>query len=279
MVTKKWWPAPAKLNLFLHITGRRDDGYHELQTLFQILDYGDRIAFEILPESPQITRVTNLPGVLSEDDLMVKAAALLQQSSNLQQGVNIYLDKKLPMGGGLGGGSSDAATVLLVLNELWGCGYQTAELAELGAQLGADIPVFVKGYTAWGEGVGERLQPLNLDEQWYLVLKPPIEVSTKALFSSSQLTRDCHPITIADFSVKPTTNVFEPLVISSYPEVKKALQWLQRYAPVRMTGTGACVFAAFNSKQEALEVLEKVPVDFVGFIARGVNKSPLLDLL
>ncbi len=276
---KQWWPAPAKLNLFLHITGLRPNGYHELQTLFQMLDYGDRIAFEINHNSSQITRVTDLPGVLAEDDLMVKAATLLQEYSGSKQGVYIYLDKKLPMGGGLGGGSSDAATVLLVLNKLWGCGYQTTELAELGMQLGADVPVFIEGNTAWGEGIGERLQPLQLDTQWYLVLKPQVEVSTKELFSSSQLTRDCHPITIADFKVKPTTNVFEPLVKSIYPEVEKALQWLRQYAPARLTGTGACVFAAFNSKQQATEAFQKMPPGFAGFIARGVNKSPLMELL
>ncbi len=276
---KQWWPAPAKLNLFLHITGRRPDGYHELQTLFQLLDYGDRIAFEITPNSSQITRVTNLPGVLSEDDLVVKAARLLQQASGSQQGVAIYLDKKLPMGSGLGGGSSDAATVLVVLNKLWDCGYQTLELAQLGASLGADVPVFIEGNTAWGEGIGERLQPLDMEEQWYLVVKPPIEVSTKELFSSSQLTRDCHPITIADFQVKTTVNVFEPLVKSSYPEVKKALQWLQQYAPARMTGTGACIFAAFKSEQQATAVLEMIPDNITGFVARGVDKSPLMNLL
>ena len=278
-ISVKWWPAPAKLNLFLHLTGRRDDGYHYLQTLFQLLDYGDRLAFDVDHGQSVVERVTPLSGVASDDDLVVTAARLLQKSFAVKKGVQISLRKQLPMGGGLGGGSSDAATTLLVLNQLWGCGCSIDELSTLGAEIGSDIPVFVRGYTSWGEGVGEVLKPLKLEKKWYLVLKPAIEVSTKALFSYPELTRDCHPITIADFLGGDTTNVFQPFVMKSYPEVKKALQWLQQYAPAKLTGTGACVFAEFNSREQAKKVIEVLPAGMQGFVAEGVNQSPLHAML
>lgn len=275
----KWWPAPAKLNLFLHLTGRRDDGYHYLQTLFQLLDYGDQLAFDIDHDQAIIERVTPLSGVASDEDLVVRAAQLLQKSAAVNNGVQIYLRKQLPMGGGLGGGSSDAATTLLVLNRLWNCGFSIDELSTIGAELGADIPIFVRGYTSWAEGIGDVLKPVKLEKKWYLVLKPAIEVSTEALFSSPELTRDCHPITIADFLGGDTSNVFQPLVMKSYPEVKKALQWLQQFASARLTGTGACVFAEFNSREQADKVIEVLPIDMQGFVAEGLNQSPLHAML
>jgi 4-diphosphocytidyl-2-C-methyl-D-erythritol kinase len=270
------WPAPAKINLFLHITGRRADGYHLLQTVFQFLDYGDRLDFE--PRADGIVRaVRPLPGVDPEDDLTVRAARLLQRHSGVKQGVDIHLDKRLPLGGGLGGGSSDAATVLWALNCLWGLDLSPDVLADLGLRLGADVPVFVHGRAAWAEGVGEVLTPLTLEEPWYLVLVPPVQVPTAAIFADPDLTRDCDTLTIDGFlSGDHGLNVCEPVVRRRYPEVAAALAWLSTLAPARMSGTGACVFAAFAHEQAAMEAYGEMPTGWRGFVAAGRNRSPLL---
>ncbi len=270
-----WFTAPAKLNLFLHITGRRADGYHELQTLFQLLDRGDRLAFEG-NDSGRIRRRGEVPGVAPEDDLTVRAARALQARCGTRQGADIYLDKRLPLGGGLGGGSSDAATVLRVLDRLWGCHLPEAELLALARGLGADVPVFVAGHSAWAEGIGERLTPVSLPPAWYLVVRPPVAVATAELFAAPELTRDCRPIKIRDFLAAGGENVFEPLVRRRYPAVREALDWLARHAPARLTGTGSCLFAAFATQQAAEAVRRRLPVRWSAFVAAGVDRSPLL---
>jgi len=272
------WPAPAKLNLFLHITGRRDDGYHNLQTVFQLLDYSDELVFNQRDDG-KVTRRSGPQGVPPELDLTVRAAKLLQQQTGVSRGVDISIKKRLPMGGGLGGGSTDAATTLVALNQLWQCGLSRKRLAKLGSQLGADIPVFINGHSAWAEGIGEKLTTLELPERWFLILSPSVEVKTAALFTAPELTRDCKPITIADFLETGAGNVFEPVVRTRYPEVAEALDWLSQYAAARLTGTGSCVFASFPNRQKAEHVLAQLPEPRVGFIARGVNHSPLLDRL
>lgn len=277
--TLQYWPAPAKLNLFLHITGRRDDGYHLLQSVFQFLDYNDEIAFE-LTDDGSISRQTDIPGVAEADDLIVRAAKLLQQSSGTTQGVKLYIKKKLPMGGGLGGGSSDAATVLLVLNQLWKTGLNQQQLAELGLQLGADVPVFIHGTAAFVEGVGEQISPIQPPEKWILVIHPQINVSTAEIFNDSGLTRDCAAIKICDLSEAVLSNVCEPIACKHYPQIAEAITWLSGYnQSARMTGTGACVFAEFNSQHEAEELLQRLPEKWQGFVAKGVNQSPLFKQL
>jgi 4-diphosphocytidyl-2-C-methyl-D-erythritol kinase len=274
------WPAPAKLNLFLHITGRRPDGYHLLQTVFQLLDYGDTLHFEITQDT-RIRRRTGLPGVDESHDLTVRAARLLQSRCAVIAGVDIHLNKRLPMGGGLGGGSSDAATALVALNQLWRCGLSTQRLMSLGLELGADIPVFVQGRSAWAEGVGERLRTLELPRRWYLVVKPPVEVPTANVFAAPELTRNLLPITIRDFFSARGANVFEPVVRSRYSQVAEVLDWLdargkQHSTRARLTGTGSCVFASFASLESAQLLLAEVPDDWQAFVAAGVNHSPLL---
>ncbi len=272
------WTAPAKLNLFLHILGRRSDGYHNLQTLFQLIDYGDRIAFDVSHHN-SIRRVTDIKGVASSKDLMVQAARALQLSCGSANGVDIYIEKRLPMGGGLGGGSSDAATTLLVLNQLWGCELPVSELVKLGRQLGADVPVFIQGTSAWAEGIGDELTAIALPQMYYLVIKPAVEVATKGLFAAQELTRDCSPIRIRDFPGLDMKNVFEPLVREKYPQVDQAMHWLEQFVPARLTGTGSCIFAEFSDKNEAAKVLTLMPDDYQGFIAQGVNQSPVLTEL
>ncbi len=273
------WPAPAKLNLFLHITGRRDDGYHLLQTVFQFLDFGDRLRFQLRNDG-RVQRLNTLPGVAPEQDLVVRAARLLQESCEQARGVDIEVDKRLPLGGGLGGGSSDAATTLVALNQLWGCGLDQAALAQLGLSLGADVPVFIQGQAAWAEGVGEQLTPVDLPEPWFVVLCPPITVSTAEVFSAPQLRRDCPPITIRDFLAGGVVhNVCEPLVRARYPEVDAALRDLDTFAPARMTGTGACVFAAFADESAAHQAYEVLAEKWPCFVARGMNTSPLRQAL
>lgn len=278
MTTDAPWPAPAKLNLFLHIVGRRPDGYHLLQSVFQFLDHGDLIHFTV-HDRDEVRRVSSLPGVAPEHDLVVRAAQLLRQETGYRGGVDIRVDKRLPMGGGLGGGSSDAATTLVALNRLWGLGLSQEALAALGLCLGADVPVFVRGEAAWAEGVGERLQPVELPEPWFVVLVPPVSVSTAEVFSDPELTRNCLPITIRDFLRGAGGNVCEPVVRRRYPQVAEALDWLATHAPARMTGTGACVFAAFEDEFAARAALAARPVGFDGFVARGCNRSPLLARL
>ena len=267
------WPAPAKLNLFLHVTGRREDGYHELQTLFQLLDHGDTLRFR-LRDDGRIVRGNPLPGVAESDDLCVRAARLLQDEAGRRDGAEITLDKRLPLGGGLGGGSSDAATVLVALNAMWGTGLTTAELAGLGARLGADVPVFVHGHTAWGEGIGERLTPLELGARCYLVLVPTCHVATAEIFKAPELTRDSTPITMPDFLAGRGRNDCQPVVTARHPEVAEALRQLGGAG--RMSGTGACVFAAYD---DAASAQRAWPPGWDGFVARGVDRSPLLDRL
>lgn len=270
--------APAKLNLFLHITGRRPDGYHQLQTLFQLLDYGDQLHFCARTDS-RLELESNLRDVARQDNLVVRAARLMQ-AYQPGAGVTIKLDKRLPMGGGLGGGSSDAATTLVALNRLWNCGLSVEQLQQLGLQLGADVPVFVGGRTAWAEGVGEQLRPLETKPQWFLVLSPECQVSTAQIFSHKELTRDTPNITVAAFLEQGAGNDCQALVRKLYPQVDKALIWLQKFAPhAQMSGTGACIFAAFESAEKAQETLAQAPDYLPGFVARGVNRSPVYDLL
>ncbi len=273
------WPAPAKLNLFLHVTGRRRDGYHELQTLFQFLDYGDSLWFE--PDaSGVVTLQGGLPQVPPERNLIVRAARGLAERTGCGKGVRIRIEKRLPVGGGLGGGSSDAATTLVALNSLWGLGLGGEELAALGLALGADVPVFVRGSAAWAEGVGEQLTPVEvLDEPWYLVLHPAVTVSTAEIFSDPRLTRNAPRITIPDFLSGACGNSLEAVVVRRYPQVGRALAWLSRYQPARMTGSGASVFARFPDRQAAEAVMQQLPAPWTGFVARGCNQSPLLDRL
>lgn len=273
------WPAPAKLNRFLHITGRRADGYHELQTVFQFLDYSDRLWFEPIPGGV-IELTGGVPGVAVEDDLVFRAARALQNLTGYLGGVRIRLDKRLPAGGGLGGGSSDAATTLVALNHLWQTGLDQDRLAGLGLQLGADVPVFVRGQAAWAEGIGEILTPLDaLDTPWFLVLDPALSVSTAEIFSDPQLTRNTRPLKIPAFLSGAGENDLQAVVVRHYPEVANALIWLSKYQPARMTGSGACVFAAFPEEASARAVLEQLPAPWSGFVARGCNRSPLLERL
>lgn len=273
--TSEAWFAPAKLNLFLHITARRTDGYHLLQSVFQFLDYGDELYFDVTGDGV-ISRLTGNEQIPLDQDLIYRAARLLQQHAGISQGVQIRIEKKLPMGGGLGGGSSDAATTLVALNHLWGCGLSQTTLAELGLRLGADVPVFIYGFAAWAEGVGEHLQPmLDLPEPWYVVLTPEVSVSTAKVFSDSQLNRSCPAITIRDFLAGRAGNVCEAVVCHHYPEVAEALSALSRYGQARMTGTGACVFAPFESEQAAQQAWTALSNDWQGFVAQGRNQSPL----
>lgn len=271
------WPAPAKLNLFLHITGRRSDGYHLLQTVFQFIDYCDTLSFD-LRDDGLIRCVDRIPGVAPEKNLIIRAAHLLQKSSGTGLGADIHIDKKIPLGGGLGGGSSDAATTLIALNHLWQTAQPQAQLVELGMRLGADIPVFIAGQASWAEGVGEKLTPLALPEPWYVVIVPPCHVDTGEVFSKPELTRDCHPIRIENFLSGQGVNVCEPVVCKGYPPVARALEWLSKFAVARMSGTGACVFASFNERDHADRVLSELPAGWVGFIAKGMNRSPLFDM-
>lgn len=267
-------PAPAKLNLMLHITGQREDGYHNLQTLFQFLDHSDELHFEQLPTT-DIVVISGLSDIAQEDNLIYRAASLLQQHSNCQQGARIELKKLLPMGAGLGGGSSDAATTLVALNLLWSLDYNLPELAKLGLQLGADVPVFVMGHAAWAEGVGEQLTPVAPEEPWYLVLTPNCHVSTAEIFSHKELTRNTSAITIATALEGGGRNDCEAVVSALYPQVKQALFWLNQFAAAKMTGTGASVFASFDTHDQAQQVLAQLPDTLQGFIARGQNTSPL----
>ncbi len=269
------WPAPAKLNLFLHITGQRADGYHLLQSVFQFLDYGDTLFFETT-DNKQINITPEIKDVSLTENIIYQAAHQLQSQFNVAQGVNITLEKRLPMGGGLGGGSSDAATTLLALNKLWNLQLSKQELMSIGLKLGADVPVFIFGQSAWAEGIGEQLKAIKLPEKWFLVLFPQIHINTGTIFSSSELTRDKVPIKIRDFldgRHETTENVCQPVVEKLYPEVAEALKWLGQFSNARLTGTGACIFAAFDSKQAAATVSEKMPEKWQHFIAKALNAS------
>lgn len=270
--------SPAKLNLFLKITGRRADGYHTLQTLFQLLDYGDELRFQAT-DNPDITLSPSLAGVADADNLILRAARLLQDASGCGRGARIELDKRLPLGGGIGGGSSNAATTLLALNQLWRTGFSLRQLAKLGLSLGADVPVFVYGRTAWAEGIGEQLQAVDLEQHWFVVIHPGCSVSTREIFSHQQLTRNSPPIKIAAFLRQGAGNDCENVVKSLYPEVKNALEWLNQFAPAQLTGTGSCLFARFADEASAQDVFSKRPASYSGFVARGVNHSPSITAL
>ena len=272
------WPAPAKLNLFLYITGRRPDGYHELQTLFQFLDHGDTLTITA-NASNDIRLMPAIEGVATEDNLIYRAADLLRQTAGIQAGADIHIDKILPMGGGLGGGSSDAATTLVALNYLWQTQLSVDALAELGLRLGADVPVFVRGVSAFAEGVGEKLQPATPEEKWYLVVKPEVNIATVDIFTHPALKRDSEKRALNALMTGVYENDCEKIVRSLHPEVDKALSWLLEYAPSRLTGTGACVFAEFGTQQEANAILNTLPNWLQGFVAKGVNTSPLLTAL
>ncbi|NOX08161.1 MAG: 4-(cytidine 5'-diphospho)-2-C-methyl-D-erythritol kinase [Gammaproteobacteria bacterium] len=272
------WPAPAKLNLFLHITGRRADGMHDLQTVFQFIDYSDELILRHRADG-QISRHQGPVGVPVEQDLCVRAAKILQQAFAIEHGVDIELNKCLPMGAGLGGGSSDAATVLVVLNRLWNIELSVDELAILGLKLGADVPVFVRGMAAFAEGVGEKLTPVELPEPWFLVLIPPVNVSTAKIFSDSELTRDSQTIKICDLHANKLGNDCESVVRKHYPLVADAIDWLAQYAPARMTGTGGGIFASFADHASACRVQEKLPWGWQSFVAVARNRSPLYGAL
>lgn len=267
-------PAPAKLNLMLHILGRRADGYHELQTLFQFLDYGDELSFKCRADG-DIQLLTALPGVSPEHNLIVRAARLLQQQAGTPLGVDIQLVKRLPMGGGIGGGSSDAATTLLGLNRLWALNWTLDQLAALGLQLGADVPVFVKGRAAFAEGVGEQLTPVDLPEPWYLVVRPPVSVSTAEIFSAPELTRDSSAITVRSVLKQGGRNDCQPVVEKRYPEVHNALRLLNKFVSAKLTGTGSCIFGAFETKGQAEAVAGQLPETLPSFVAKGSNLSSL----
>ena len=269
------WPAPAKLNLFLQVTGRRGDGYHDLQTVFQLIDLADEIQIQVRRDG-LIERQAGPEGVPAEADLIVRAARALQAVSGSPLGADLGVTKRIPLGGGLGGGSSDAATVLVALNRLWNCGLNEDELAAIGVDLGSDVPVFVRGRSAWAEGRGERLTPVELPDRAFVVLHPRVHVPTAALFKAPELTRNSPPITMGGFLRSGGRNDFEPVVRTRYPEVARALDWLGHFAPARLTGTGSCIFAPCPSLNEAQDIVSRVPAQWRGMAARGMNVSPLL---
>ncbi|HWU98992.1 MAG TPA: 4-(cytidine 5'-diphospho)-2-C-methyl-D-erythritol kinase [Oxalicibacterium sp.] len=278
-------PAPAKLNLFLHVTGRRADGYHLLQTVFQLLDHGDTLHFSTRDDG-EIHRTTELVGVPAENDLVVRAARLLQQAMPQhparRNGADIAIEKRLPMGGGLGGGSSDAATTLIALNHLWQAGLSRQELMTLGLQLGADVPFFIFGSNAFAEGIGESLVPVQTPDCWYVVIEPGVGVPTQQIFSSTELTRDTKPVKISDFSGTPFgfgKNDLQVVAASLFPAVAEAIEWLRQYGDARMTGSGACVFCPFEQERQADAVLATVPRHWKAWKARSLAQHPLAHLL
>jgi 4-diphosphocytidyl-2-C-methyl-D-erythritol kinase len=272
------WPAPAKLNLFLHVVGRRADGYHLLQTVFRFIDRADTLRFDRRDDG-DVVLATPTPGVPSESDLTVRAARLLQAASGCRQGVTVHLDKILPMGGGLGGGSSDAATVLLALNHLWGCGLSRLVLEQLGLTLGADVPVFIHGRNSFAEGVGENFTDVDLPAATYLVLHPAVNVPTGVIFGAPELCRETPLLRAADWQPGMGHNDLEPVACARFPRVAEHLAWLRQFAPqALMTGSGACVFAGFATREEAEAVLWQLPAGMQGWLAEGLPQHPLADL-
>jgi len=261
--------SPAKLNLFLHVTGQRANGYHELQTAFQLLDWGDRMRFEIT-ETPGIRLDPPVAGVPNEDNLIFRAATALGLPED--RGVAISIEKVIPMGGGLGGGSSNAAVTLLALNDLFDLGHSADELSLKGAALGADVPVFVRGTSAWAEGIGDELTPLELPTRWFVIIYPDCHVSTQEIFGAPELTRNTPPITVSAFFEGPVRNDLQPVVESRYEQVSAAINWLSDYGSAMMTGSGACVFASFDSQEEAQRVADAAKGEFSVFIAKGINR-------
>jgi 4-diphosphocytidyl-2-C-methyl-D-erythritol kinase len=277
------FPSPAKINLFLHIVGQRADGYHNLETLFQFINHSDTITLTVT-ESPEIELLTPIKGVENEDNLIIKSARLLKRSSNSTLGVKISINKILPMGGGLGGGSSNAATILVALNTLWQCQLTLNELATLGLSLGADVPIFIHGFSAFAQGVGDELTAITPQEAWYLITKPECSISTQQVFTAPDLPRNTQKLSTNalrtnDFINDSFHNDCQILVIKHYPEVAKLLAWLVEYAPSRMTGTGACVFTRFSSQDEALALQAKLPKGISSFVAQGLNESPLCSVI
>jgi 4-diphosphocytidyl-2-C-methyl-D-erythritol kinase len=271
------FPAPAKLNLMLRVTGRRPDGYHLLQTVIRFIDRGDTLTFRVRDDGV-IARTREVPGVAAEDDLTLRAARALQAAAGTRLGADIALEKRLPVGGGLGGGSSDAATTLVALNRLWETGLTRGRLQALALELGADVPVFVFGRNALAEGIGERLTPVEVPDDWYLVLEPPVAVPTAGIFADKQLKRDSKPIKITAFSMGQAGNDLEPVVCREYPVVAQHLAWLKGNVPAWVTGAGACVYAAFPTESAARRVWEQAPAGMRGFVARGLERHPLHDL-
>ncbi len=274
-------PAPAKLNLFLHVTGRRDDGYHLLQTAFQLIDRCDLLDFDVRQDG-QILRTNDVPGVPADSDLIVRAARLLQQKTGTTLGADLTLHKILPMGGGVGGGSSDAATTLMALNHLWQTGLSRTELMSLGLQLGADVPFFIFGENAFAEGVGEELQAISTPERWFVVIEPGVHVPTPAIFSSRELTRDSKAVRIADFSSNAENywrNDLQTVACAMFPQVDEAIQWLSKFGNAKMTGSGACVFCAFADESAADKVIMQMPGRWKSWKAKALNQHPLVDLL
>lgn len=271
-------PAPAKLNLLLHVVGRRPDGYHLLQTVFRFLDRADEVLLRAR-EDGRILRTAGPDGVPAEQDLVVRAARLLQAETGCALGAEVGVDKRIPMGGGLGGGSSDAATVLIGLNRLWGLGLGRTDLQALGARLGADVPVFIHGRSAFAEGIGEIFHPIEIAPAWYLVLTPPVQVPTARIFADPKLTRQGNPLKIPAFFAGQGRNDLEPVVREHYGVVDEHLRWLGRHGSATMSGSGACVFSAFDTEPEARAVLVRLPDNMAGFVARGVDRHPLHDWL
>ena len=273
--------APAKINLFLHITGRRANGYHTLQSVFQLLDFYDTIHLKPT-QTGKIKRVNDIANVPASQDLCVQAAIAFQQATACNLGVDIAVEKRIPMGGGLGGGSSDAATVLIALNHLWQTNLSRKQLMQIGLTLGADVPVFIFGQNAWAEGVGEQLSAIDLAPHYYVVLTPQVHVSTAQVFANSALTRDTKPLKIADFSRDTNSEVFrndlEAVVCKEFPAVASTLKWLSQYGKARMSGSGASVFLAVNSQTKADEILAQKPANIAGFVAKGIAKHPHVDL-
>ena len=280
------YPAPAKLNLFLHIVGRLpDNGYHLLQSVFTLVDLADTLRIESTDDG-RIERVNDVPGVPADTDLVVRAAQLLQEATGTGKGARIEVEKRIPMGGGLGGGSSDAATVLLVLNRLWQCGFDPEALGEIGLALGADIPFFVQGSPAWVEGIGDILKPFEVAPAWYAIVAPSVSVPTHEIYTSPELTRDTEALKMEDFSAHSPAafmdarfrNDMEPVATSRYTEVREALEWLKGRADARMTGSGGCVFAVFDSREAAQAALAGLPAKMRGFVARGLDRHPLREV-
>ena len=269
-----YFPAPAKINLFLHVVGRRADGYHLIQTVFRFLDYGDEVGLRVT-EHGRIIRAGPVAGVDEDADLTLRAARLLRDVSGCKLGVEIDLVKRLPVGGGLGGGSSDAATTLIALNRLWATGLSKAQLLALAVQLGADVPVFVFGQSAFAEGIGEQLQPIHIEPAWYLVVVPQVTVSTAEIFSAPELTRNTKAIKIAAFSVGQGHNDLQPVACQRYPGIARCLEWLEQYGKAAMSGSGASVFCAFDEEARARAALGRLPASMKGFVAQGLDRHPL----
>ena len=267
------WRAPAKLNLFLHIIGQLENGYHLLQSVIQFIDLCDELKF-IVRSDGLINGNNSNQNISPQDDLSIRAASLMQKNCSIQLGVDIEVKKLIPLGAGLGGGSSDAATTLLALNQLWGCDLETQELENLGKQLGADVPIFIRGKASWVEGIGDELESVTLPEPWYVVVFPNVYLDTKQMYKDPHLTRNCTPIKIRDFTQQHTTNVFEPIACRQ-PEVARAFQWLTKHAPARLTGSGSGLFAQCDTRQQAVNIAATCPTEFIAYVVKGMNHSPI----